>query len=443
MSIMQDSVNTVKGYGAKIGIALGVLLLAIVLFNGIFVYNEAGYQTHVRTIFGEEKVITEVGYATKWFGRATPWKQAQTVQFIINDQNSSGDESSGTVKQYKIVFLGNVDADVEASTRFRLPQGEQFLKIAREYRTPDNFVATALTPAIKETLQSTASLMSADDYFAGARSEFGSEFENQLRMGQYVTSRKEVQRKQTRNRDEGAKLVSGAGAENEETSRTMFVTEKLLDSEGLPRRKHQQFIGMGVEVVEARITNIVPNGKYLERMQKVQDSLGELAIARQNRLKEEEAKLLVIAQGQKNVEEKRQSTLREQIEQTTKAETEKMLAIINADREREKAEIEKVTAALQLDKAKIDALSTKTLADAEAYAKEAVIKADGALDKKLDALVKINRDWADAASKAPVPSVMMGGSSDGTGRQNEMTQLMQVMAVKAAKDLQIDMNVKK
>jgi regulator of protease activity HflC (stomatin/prohibitin superfamily) len=412
----------------------------------IFVYNEAGFQTHIRTIFGEEKVATEVGYATKWFGRATPWKQAQTVQFMApaNAENMSDDFSSNVVG-YKIVFLGNVDGDVEASTRFRLPQGEQFLKIAREYRNPDNFVQTALIPAIKETLQSTASLMSADDYFAGARSEFGSEFENQLRQGQYLTKRKEVERKTVRGRNQtaGASVGTGVDGVDDENRRSDFVTEKLQDADGKPLRKQQQFIGMGVDVVEARITNIDPNPLYKQRMVKVQTALADLAVARQDRLKEEEQKLLVTARGEKQVEEKRQETLRDQIEQTTKAQTAKQLAIINATREQESAQIAKLTSDELLQKARIDAQATKTLADAEAYAKKAVIEADGALQQKLDALVKINHVWADAASKAPVPSVMMGGSGDGTGRQTEIGQLMQIMAAKAAKDLSVDMSVKK
>jgi hypothetical protein len=52
--------------------------------------------------------------------------------------------------------------------------------------------------------------------------------------------------------------------------------------------------------------------------------------------------------------------------------------------------------------------------------------------------------WAQAAANAPVPGVMMGGAADGsTSRQSEIGQLMQVMAVQAAKQLQVDMNVQK
>ena len=437
----------------KIAIFALVALLAVVgLFSSMFVYNEAGYQTHIRTAWGEEKVVTDVGYAVKGFGRATAWKQAQTVQFVLCAQeqcNDDGEEGiSSSVTNYKIVFLGNVDGGVEASTRFRLPQGDKFLKIAQEYRTPENFINTALTPAIKETLQSTASLMSADDYFSGARSEFGSEFENQLRSGQYITKRKEVERQNVRGRNEPDALQSGgemAGEQQGVGKRTEFVTEKLLDDKGVPLRKQQQFVGMGVDVVEARITNVDPNPQYKERMQKVQKALAELAIARQDRLKEEEQKLLVTARGEKEVEEKRQETLRDQIEQTTNAQTAKQLAIINAEREKQSAMIAKLTSAELLEKAKIDGQAVKVTADAEAYAKAAVIEADGALDKKLDALKDINRVWAEAAANARVPSVMMGGagSEGGVGRQSEINQMMSIMAVKAAKDLQVDMSVQK
>jgi regulator of protease activity HflC (stomatin/prohibitin superfamily) len=420
--------------------ALAAVALVAATFNSIFVYNEAGYQTHVRTIFGEEKVVTDVGYATKWFGRATPWKQAQTLQFTMSDSDTT--DEGVAVQGFKVVFLGNVDATVEASTRFRMPQGEQFLRIAREYRTPENFMATAVAPAVKETLQTTASLMSADDYFAGARSEFGAEFENQLKQGQYVIKRKEVVRKNIRGRNEQAGLVSGVAEVDEISQRTDFVTEKMADANGNPVRKAQQFVGLGVEVVEARITNILPNDMYRQRMVKVQTALAELAVARQNRLKEEEEKLLVTARGEKEVEAKRQETLKEQIEQTTKAQTAKQLAIIDAERQQESARIAKNTSQELLDKARIDAQATKTLADAEAYAKEAVIKADGALDKKLEAFVKTQEVWAKAYSVAPVPVTVMGGNGE-AGRGNASQDFMSILAMKAAKDLQLDMTVKK
>lgn len=428
---------------AGIGLAAGALVL-VGTFNSVFVYNEAGYQTHIRTIMGEEKVVTEVGYATKWFGKATPWKQAQTLQFAIVKPGEQGPEVDGGVgvDNFSVVFNGQVDATVEASTRVRMPSGEQFLYIAREYRTPENFMQTAVVPAVKETLQNTASLMTADDYFAGARAEFSSDYDDQLRNGQLVTKRKEVKKAVDAGRSEGDKLISGAGDDIEQ-KRTEFVNERVLDANGHVLRKPQQFVLLGAQVVEARITNIRPNDKFRERMVKVQNAQAELAVARADRLKEEEAKLLAIAKGQRQVEEKRQETLRDQVEQTTNAETTKKLAIIAAEQAEQSAGIAKRTSAELLAKAEIDAKATKTTADAEAYAKKAVILADGALAQKLATLENINKSWAEAAANAAVPRVVMGGSGDaGTSRQGEIGRFMDLLSAKAAKDLSIDMSTK-
>jgi regulator of protease activity HflC (stomatin/prohibitin superfamily) len=433
-----------------VGVPALVAAVGFVSFNGVFFYNEAGFATHVRTIFGEEKIVDDVGYATKWFGRATPWKKALSVQSVLTealeiDDTSDNDSLGATIEAFPIVFLGNVDAKVESSARFRLPSGDQFLKIAQEYRNPENFIKTALVPAIKETLQATASLMSADDYYAGARSEFAAEFENQLNDGLYLIKRKEVRGPRGHLPSQTAILQAGTEQGNfGDNNASQFITEKVVDDKGLPVRKQQQFRKYGVEVVEARITNVDPNPQYKQRMVKVQQALAELAVARQNRLKEEEEKLLVTARGEKEVEARRQETLRDQIEQTTQAETEKQLAVINAEREKQRAEIEKQTAELLRDKASITAQATKITADAEAYARKAVIEADGALQPKLDALVQINKVWAEAASQAPVPGVMMGGSGNGASasRQDEIGQLMGILATKAARDLSLDMKVK-
>lgn len=58
---------------------------------------------------------------------------------------------------------------------------------------------------------------------------------------------------------------------------------------------------------------------------------------------------------------------------------------------------------------------------AEAYAKNAVIEADGALDKRLATFERIHQCWATAAKTAPVPSIVMGGTGGTSGRNDEVT----------------------
>ena len=89
-----------------------------------------------------------------------------------------------------LVFLDQVDANVSATARFELPSDQdQFLRLARQYRTPENLLRTELIPAFLETLGATAALMSAEDYFQGGQTEFNSEFQRQMEDGIYLVRR--------------------------------------------------------------------------------------------------------------------------------------------------------------------------------------------------------------------------------------------------------------
>ena len=413
-----------------------MLALGFGLFNGVFFYNEAGFMTHVRTIFGDEKIVDDVGYATKWFGRATTWKKAISVQSVLvmddNDTNPDNDGLGATIEAFPIVFLGNVDAKVESSARFRLPGGEPFLKMAQEYRNPDNFIRTALVPAIKETLQATASLMSADDYYAGARSEFAAEFENQLNDGLYLIKRKEVRGPRGAIPHQTAILQAGTeqGAFGDNNA-SQFVTEKVTDAKGIPVRKQQQFRKFGVEVVEARITNVDPNPQYKQRMVKVQQALAELAVARQNRLKEEEEKLLVTARGEGSRGQAPGNPARPDRTHHPGGNRQAM-AVINAEREKQRAEIEadRRTAARQghgdrpghQDHRRRRGLRPRS---GDQGGRRVAAEARRA-DRDQQGLGRSRRP-------GPVPSVMMGAGANGAAsRQDEIGQLMGVLATKAA-----------
>ena len=122
---------------------------AVIIYDSIF-YAEPGYIYHVRTFTGSEEVITEVGYKFYPFGRYNSWKRAMTVQAL---QGSSGnairaeDDSANTsasLPPMRIMFLDQVDALAEATVRFSVPSDEEsFLKLAHEYRSPENILRTA------------------------------------------------------------------------------------------------------------------------------------------------------------------------------------------------------------------------------------------------------------------------------------------------------------
>ena len=83
--------------------------------------------------------------------------------------------------------------------------------------------------------------------------------------------------------------------------------------------------------------------------------------------------------------------------------------------------------------------------EGEAARKRLVMEADGQLDKKLEAIVKINSLYADAIKSAQPgawsPSVVMGGSSGTNGGQNAST-LVDLMTAKTAKEIGLDLSVR-
>ncbi len=428
-----------------------LVMLGFVASKSIF-YAEPGYVYHVRTITGNEHVVSDVGYQFYLWGRWNAWKRALTVQSIrggsdnLRYTETESNETSASLPPLNIMFLDQVDANAEATVRFSIPTDQEgFLKLAHEYRSPENLLRTAMIPAFKETLQATGALMSAEEYYSGGRTEFNSEFEKQMNNGIYLVRREET-RINTRRSKATANAALGTNQEEYgDENKTEFTVRKVTGEDGIPLRKKQRFTEFGISVVDARITNMQPNQRFFERMQLKQKASADRAIAREQRIQEEEQRLLAIARGEREVAERQAKAKVEQIQKTTEAETDKQLALTTADKLRQQAQIEKETAEISLEKARIEAETQRTLADAEAYQKSVILEADNALADKLKAEIEIHRLWADAFSRRAVPTNVFGSgnSSDGApvGSDGEVKAFMQMLTLDAAKRLAYERDI--
>lgn len=423
--------------------SVSAIITAIGFLTGMFFYAEPGNKYHVKTLWGSESVVSETGWHVSGFKEPTPWKKTLAVTLT----NEADVESSLTVPAYKSRLLDNVDALIDATVRFRIPEDEQnFLKMAREYRTPENLVQTGLLPSIRQTLNATSSLMGAEEYYSGGRTEFNNEFEFQMSNGLYEVKR--IERNVQSNQPQSGSANASKGAEQDEfgnDNKTVFFVEKRLDASGTPILNPHAFTDYKIEVVSAVVTDLEPNDAFVKRMESKQKAAADRAIAREQRIQEQEAKELAIAKGQREVAEKQAEALKEQVSLTTKAETEKQLALTEANKMKESAFIAEQTSAINLRKAEIDAKAQMVLADADAYAKKAVIQANNALELKLDAYKFSQEKWAEAYAKRAVPQFMMGSSgTDGNSTgSNQDAQLFQSMLnALIAKDLALDLGVK-
>jgi hypothetical protein len=424
------------------------VFLVVGVFNKVFFYAQPGYLYHVTTIAGTESVATRVGWHMHGFGKYIPWKQAVTIQARSDDEADDNDvKTSSNLEPVTLMFLDQVSADSSAMVRFRLPTDEEtFLEMAHNYRTPSNLMNSVMLPAFQETLNATASLMTAEEYYSGGRTEFTNEFRDQIRNGIFVVKRREY----ITETGKGATASANASIESQQDygdrSKVVYVVEKVLDEAGQPIRKRQSFTEYGLVVDDARVTNMVPNKKFRDRMEQKQQASADRAIAREKRIQEEEQRLLAIAEGDRKIAERQAESKVKQIERTTDAETAKQLALTKASQQMEQAEIDKKTSEIKLAQARIDAQSVKVTADAAAYERRKKIESDNGLKVKIDALVQMNKDNAEALAKRNVPQTVIysgANGAEGLGSNFEVQQIATTQMLKNLNALDLDIGVKR
>ena len=119
-----------------------------------------------------------------------------------------------------------------------------------------------------------------------------------------------------------------------------------------------------------------------------------------------------------------------------------MREVVNAQTKVMLAIEDKKQQQIAMESALLEATKIKTLADAEAYQKQKVMTADGALDKKLAVYKEVQQYWADAFSKytGPITPTYVVGSNG--GNYNAMQQFMDLNNVRTMKELNLNLGNK-
>lgn len=411
---------------------------------GAISFNDAGYCQHVRTIFGSESSTCETGWYFSGWGSSTAWPYFITVAHTTD----LGADGSSVNEPYNVRMSDNWTGDVTETTRFGIPQDpEQFLKMARDFRTPERLISTTLKPSVTTAIDTVANMFTMEQYYSGQmRDQFKTEFKDTLIKGQ---PKVQLIQKEVVNPDP-AQAAASDSPTNQDTSTvgdtTVIITvaEKVLDENGKEIRTVPEYLQYGIQVSSAILEKIDADPAFEEQQKKRKDAVSRRVIAKEQRLEQEEQRLLEIANGDTEIAKRQAEAKTEQIQLTTEAETQKKLAITAAERVREEARVAKETAAINLERAKIDAESIQVAADAAAYEKRVILEADGALAQKLAAWTEAQKVWADAASKINVPATVIAG---GQGAGNSGSALgtvdtfMNMLMVKTAKDLAVDTNI--
>lgn len=396
--------------GIKTKLVLAGVLASIVfglfaLFH-IFIILDASEIMVIQYPSGAIAVKTEPGMYGQWFGTVTRYKRREQYSFSNRKDQSSGDQS------LKIQFNDGGSAKISGVVSWEMPLvPEKILHIHKEFRSQEGVDQQLIRPAIENAMFMSGPLMSSTESAGERRSELLQFITDQAQNGIYRTERVKK------------KMVDITGIERE-----VLAGEIKLNELGKPLRESASPLSnFGINMFPATINEIVYDPKVQGQIDKRQEQITEVQTAIAQAKKAEQQAITAGKQGEAAAAEAK-----------WKQEVIKAQAVTQAEQERAVAELAVKTAELEKRTAELQG-------EGEGAKRRAIMNADGGLEKKLDAYIKVQEIWATAFKDhqgAMVPSVVMGGSGSSGNAVNSANALVDMMAVKTAKDLAIDMSIR-
>jgi hypothetical protein len=411
--------NPINSVNKKTLVLGAMFVLAFIFFIIVnpFSWNDAGNRTVIERTTGEQIVQFAPGiFYAGFFAKEKEWPNQISVTYQDASAQLDLEDNGIEVGQIMIRFSDATTAEVRGITQFILPSDEkEMILIHNTHRTPQSLVVKRLAPYTKECLQSSAQLMSSEKHYGGGRAQMAQDFLDQLKEGVYLLKTEE-------------NLIYDS---LEMEKKRVYQTEVQIDAKTLvPKRKISSIKEYGITVADAAITDVDYEEKVDEKLVKIIDAATKSAISKQELMTAQQQTLTAKAKGEQALVEIEYQQKQDQTKQVVEAETKVKVA-----------EQDKLQQKIAYEASILEARKIKELADANAYARQRIMQADGALELKLKAQVEVQKVWADAFSKyqgAVVPQIQTGSGTTTNGALS----FMDIMTAKTAKDFALDMKNK-
>lgn len=400
-----------------VGTLIAVSLIVFAFINP-WSYNDATERTVVTRASGKQFVQFKAGiFYSGFFSREQAWPNQISVSYTDTsfDGNLSIHDNTieiGIIRDVR--FNDATTASMSGITQFILPVDERsMLDIHNAHKTPEALVQRRLAPYTVECLKSSGQLMSSEMHYSGGRAQLTQDFMDQLKNGSYLLNIQE-----TYDYDS-----------TENVRKRVYSVQIQTDASGARKRKFSSIKEYAVVIGDAQIIDVDYESKVDEMLGKKIQAATEASVSKQRLMTAQQQQLTAEAEGKKELVKIEYEQKQEQTKQVVAAQTLVELA---------KQDLLKQDIALQASVK--EAAKIKTLADANAYDKQRAIQADGALDRKLAAWLESQRAWA--AAFGGFQGNLVPLYQTGSGGNNNALNWMEIMGMKAAKDLNLDLKNK-
>jgi hypothetical protein len=383
------------------------IILAIILTTNCFEYLDARQVMVIQFPSGKLSACTEPGIYGQWFGSVTKYPLRTQFWFsVAADQGKEKDES------VPIQFGDGGHAKISGSLAWEMPKAKpSIIQLHKEYGSPEAIQQQLIRTATEKSIYMSGPLMTSKESYAERRNELLNVIDDQLRLGVFKTeTREEKQKDPITGQEKSVKIVT-----------------ILKDKDNTYMRQDKSPIQQySIGIFNLSINKVIYDGAVEAQIKAQQDLAMQVQTSMAQARQAEQQALTAEKNGQA---------------EAAKAKWEQ--EVIKA-KEVTAAEQRKAVALLDVQTADARKREQTLLGEGEGARRRAVMVADGALAQKLEALVKMNEQNAAAIKDYKgnwVPGVIMG---QGGGQQsNAAVSLLELMGVKAARDLGLDMSIPK
>jgi regulator of protease activity HflC (stomatin/prohibitin superfamily) len=302
--------------------------------------------------------------------------------------------------------------------RYALPTDpNKMITLHQTYHSMEAIDHELVRQVVNKGVYMSGPLMSSRESYAEKRADLINYISDQIQYGVYRTVHEQVKTLDPLTGQE--KVVD-------------IVLPKQNDHapNGIEREEQSPIQTFGMNATNITINGIEYDPVVEAQIKQQQEAIMAVQQAIVNARKAEQDALTVEQQGKAAAAKAKWDQEVEKATAVTAAEKEKAVAVTQAEKDKE-------VAALALETAKLNAQQTVTTAKADSDAKRLAVQANNNFQDRIDAYIRVMQAWATAyGAQRQTPDVQLGGGG-AAGGVGGATAAMDLLAVKAARDLQV------
>jgi hypothetical protein len=384
-----------------------VLVLCLIGVSNLVVHLDAKDVMVIQYPSGTLKVCSQPGYYAQWFGTVTTYRKRSQFWFSsMTDQGRPVDQSIA------VRFNDGGHARVSGSIAWEMPTAERAaIKLHTLYGSQTAIEQQLVRTVVEKSVYMTGPLMSSKESYAERRNDLISLIDDQIAHGVYKTEI--IQEKQK-------DPITGQ-------DKTVSIVKLVHDRNGQFARQDQSPLEeFGIKVFNLAINEVKYDPTVEAQIKQQQDMIMQVQTSIAEAKRAEQTALTAAKNGEA---------------EAAKAKWDQ--EVIKAKLVTE-AEARKAVAALDVQTAELRKKELELQGEGEAAKRRAIMQADGALQVKVEAYKSVMHDAFDAVKGYQgnwVPGVVMAGSGQSGHAGSGAMDMINLMSVKAAQDLNLNLAV--